>query len=113
MKSASVPIVFLVGLFSFGCDDEQSTKRQNCIESVLEEHHMIPYTGEDLGCKFFITLFEFNGEQYFQLGNHCADMVTYPFDCKGNQICAEGATALCSEFYRSATYMDIVGMDPD
>ena len=108
-----IAIVFLVGLLSFGCNDEQGITQQNCIESVLEEHDMVPYTGEDLGCKFFLSMFEFKGKQYFQLGNHCADLVAHLFDCNGTQFCSDGKSALCSEFDQSARYVGIVGMDPN
>src|SRR5688500_16961094 len=102
--------LFLIGVFAWGCDDEQCIEQQDCIESVLKEHHMISYTGEELGCNFFMSLSEFKGKQYFQLGSHCADMVTYPFDCDGNQLCVNGESARCSEFHQHARYIGIVGI---
>ena|SRR5688572_17426655 len=102
-------ILFLIGVSALGCDD-QCVAQNDCIESVLKEHDMVPYTGEDLGCKFFLSLLEFKGKQYFQLGSHCADMVAYPFDCDGNELCVNGESSLCAEFHQHAQYIGIVGM---
>jgi hypothetical protein len=107
-----IAILFLIGVSAWGCDDDQCIAQNDCIESVLKEHDMVPYTEKELGCKFFLSLFEFRGKQYFQLGSHCADMVAYPFDCDGNELCVNEQSVLCTEFGQRARYIGIVGMAP-
>ena len=72
---------------------------------------MIPYKGQELSCEDHLILYEFEGEQYFQIGNHCADMMFRPFDCNGTYICSEPESEACKNFDQ-AEYKGIVGFVP-
>ncbi|WP_152425077.1 hypothetical protein [Nafulsella turpanensis] len=98
-------LIFLLGLSA--CTEEDITT--NCVDEVLEAQGMVPYQGQDIGCKFFLSLYEYESQQYFLLGNACADMVVYPTACSGNQLC--NSTAECTEFYENARYIGIVGIE--
>lgn len=98
----------LVALFCLsGCGREDV--KINCVDEVLESQAMIPYQGQDIECRFFLSLYEYEEEQYFLLGNNCADMVVYPFGCEGNELCS--STDECTDFYESARYIGIVGVE--
>jgi hypothetical protein len=90
------------------CREECHVKK-NCIENVLVEQGMVAYTGQELGCSTFLTLYQFNGKQYFMLGNHCADMIAYPFDCDGNKLC-ETNDEKCQQYLQSTKYIGVVGI---
>ena len=103
-------ILVLVGLFLASCHHDCEPEK-NCVSETLEENNMVPYTGQELGCGFFLTLFDFHGKQYFVLNNHCADLIDVsPFDCDGNRLCTEGETEECSSFAEEAEYIGIVGI---
>ncbi|MEO1052744.1 MAG: hypothetical protein AAFX87_19070 [Bacteroidota bacterium] len=93
------------------CDEENITKM--CLDEYLEQSDMEPYTGQDLDCKFFLTLYEFQNSQYFLLGNHCADIISFPIDCDGNTLCENGEDRQCRRFYREAVNKGIVGVQKD
>ena len=92
----------------FSCEDCDTVK--NCVDQVLEIKGMVKYDQQELGCSTFLELYKFNGRQYFYLRNHCADMITYPFDCSGNQLCEIGENQNCIDFYETAEYIGIVGI---
>jgi hypothetical protein len=91
-----------------GCREECHVTK-NCIENVLEKQGMVAYTGQELGCSTFLTLYEFDGKQYFMLGNHCTDMIVYPFDCEGNKLC-ETNDEKCQQYLQSTKYIGVVGI---
>jgi hypothetical protein len=93
----------------FACRDECVVER-GCISDVLEEYEMIPYNGQDIGCRHFMTLHELRGKQYFVLGSHCADIVFTAFDCEGNVLCSNGDDELCRDFQENAIELSIVGI---
>jgi hypothetical protein len=91
------------------CKDDCGIER-NCIEKVLIENEMTAYTGEEIACNFHLSLYDLRGQQYFLLKSHCADMVSYPFDCDGNKLCESGESHTCTDFYENANYIGIVGI---
>ena len=82
----------------------------NCVEQVLETNGMVKYEQQELGCNTFLELYKFNGQQYFLLNNHCADMVFYPFDCSGNKLCEMEEDQNCIKFYETAEHIGIIGI---
>src|SRR5688500_7397615 len=93
-------IIFLLNL-TFSCREECDDNK-NCIEDVLDTNGMVKYGGQELGCNTFLELYKFNGQQYFLLNNHCADMIVYPFDCSGNKLCEVEDEQNCINFYETA-----------
>jgi hypothetical protein len=78
-------LIFLALFIFISCHKNKTEEIQNgCIEQVLKDNGMVRYNGEDIGCHFFLVLLKANGNQYFQMDCHCADMRVYPFDCNGN-----------------------------
>ena len=72
---------------------------------------MVEFTDQELGCKLFLELYEYNNKQYFLLGNHCADIISYPTDCDGNKLCESGENSECNKFYADANRIGIVGIE--
>ena len=94
------------------CADQNDSELIECsIESVLDDRNMIAYSGQEIGCKFFLELYHFQDKQFFLLGNHCVDMISYPIDCQRNSLCAYGEDSECEEFFASAERIGIVGID--
>ena len=69
-----------------------------------------PYAGQELGCDFYLTLFDYDGEQYFLLNNNCIDQVFYPFNCDGTILCEDSLTEECERFYTEAKLIGVVGI---
>ncbi len=82
-------ILFLiVGTFlSCSKDDKKSFDFLDCNEHTANYNN---YNGEEIGCHFYYTLTEYNGQQFIELGAHCADLAR-PFVINENceDICAE------------------------
>lgn len=87
MKYFNMPrqIVCIFLFICFGCCKHEEIKI-NCIEDKLKENDMAKYQGEEIGCKFFLSLYEYDNKQYFLLGNYCADMVSYLTGCYGKIV---------------------------
>ena len=109
MKSSNFTILMFIFLL-IGCSKEEAII-SDCIDTTLSEYNMIEFDGQDFGCKFFLELFHYDNKQFFVLGNHCADMISFPFDCAGNTICEDGEDAKCRDFYANAERIEIIGME--
>ena len=105
----SILIVFLISCF--GCDKEDKVSCiSDCTDTFLLQNDMVRYKGEEIGCKFFLSLYEYKNKQYFLLENHCADMASYPTDCDGNKLCEGENAAECNDFYANAKYIGVIGI---
>lgn len=107
MKNLSIILAMLI-LFLIGCSKKEITTE--CIDAMLTERNMVAYNGEDPGCKFFLELYFYQNRQFFILGNHCADMISFPIDCDGNTYCENGEDTGCRKFHRRAERIGIVGI---
>ena len=81
-------LLLLLFTVNAACREECHIEK-NCIEKVLEKNNMVRYADQEVGCKLYLSLFEYKGEQYFMLNNNCADMVSYPFNCNGKKLCED------------------------
>ncbi len=105
-------LIYLIAIVScllVGCAKEEPVNA-DCIESVLINHQMVAYTGQQIDCSFFLELYQYGNKQWFLLGNHCADMISYPFDCDGNLLCDDEASFRCEDFHENAERLRIVGI---
>ncbi len=100
--------LILIGLVS-SCNKEQVIEN-NCSEVQLGQLGMIGYSGQELECRFFLELYHYQNKQYYILGNHCADLISYPTDCDGNTFCEEMNERNCTKFYKKAVKIGIVGI---
>lgn len=106
-------ILFLIFLTGFGCDKkDEVTCINDCMETYLQQNGIASYRGEEVGCKYFVSLYEYQNKQYYVLGNHCADVASNPTDCNGNTLCENGNEKACSDFFEKAKYIGIVGVKP-
>lgn len=80
-KTIITGLAFLI-LFA-GCEKKSEPNNEACIEAFLKANNMVRYTGQTLSCTLFASLYELDGQPYFALGNHCADMIFQPVDCNG------------------------------
>ena len=85
-------------------------REETCLKKVLEQERMVAYSGQAIGCNSFLELYKFDGQQYFVVNNHCADMVILPFDCDGKRLCEKDPDAKGSAFYETAELIRIVGI---
>ncbi|MER2996923.1 DUF6970 domain-containing protein [Pontibacter populi] len=103
-------ILFFICL---GCDKkEEVTCMDDCLDTYLEQNGMVSYKGEEVGCKFFVSLYEYQNKQYYVLDSHCADVAINPTDCNGNTLCGNGNEKGCNDFFEEAKYIGIVGIKP-
>jgi len=109
MKIIRLFIALSVGVAVAGCTKDHIPE-VGCTSSLLEALNMVRYRGQDIGCKLFVALYIHQGKQYFLLNSHCADMISYPTDCEGNQLCTNGEDTACRSFYEDAVWVGIVGV---
>jgi hypothetical protein len=83
----------------------------DCIAAKLDELNMVASSGEGIGCGLHIELFYYKKQQYFMLGDHCIDMVSYPVNCEGNILCANGNDFTCEDFFATAERIGIIGVE--
>lgn len=110
-RLTSILAFVLLLVVSVSCDKEDVSCIKDCLDTTLEQNEMVRYQGEELGCKFFLSLYEYKSKQYYVLGNQCADMVVFPTDCNGNKLCERVGEAACSDFYENARHIGIVGIE--
>lgn len=83
----------------------------DCVDEKLEEFDMVPFTGQEIGCEFFLELYHYRNKQYFVLGSHCADIAINAVDCDGNTLCGtDDNQRKCDRFFRRADNIGIVGI---
>ena len=109
MRILHLTIIIFILLFIACSKDE--TANSDCIETMLSNNSMIEYTGQELECKFFLELYSYTNKQFFLLGNHCADLISYPIDCAGNTLCEDGENFICNNFYAKAERIGIIGIE--
>lgn len=101
------PFFFILSL-ALGCCKPDPEK--DCLKEMLKQNGMAEYKNQDPGCNSFLQLYKLKGRQYFVIGNHCADMVSYPVDCEGKNYCENRSPAECDKFYEMAAYIGIAGI---
>jgi hypothetical protein len=105
--------VFLsIALSIVACQHEQVSPRSSCVDQYLINNNLLAYVGQDLGCKFYVELFELNGKEYFYTDNPCADMLSIPVDCEGILYCQSVNSAELEFFFNNAVSKGIVGVKP-
>jgi hypothetical protein len=103
-------ITFL--FIGFGCDrKDEVTCVNNCMETYLKQNNMVSYKGEEIGCKKFVSLYEYQKKQYYVLGSHCADVASNPTDCNGITLCGSDNNKVCNDFFANAKHIGIVGIE--
>jgi hypothetical protein len=96
----------------FSCDKkDEVTCVNNCMETYLKQNNMVSYKGGEIGCKKFVSLYEYQKKQYYVLGSHCADVASNPTDCSGITLCESGNEKVCNDFFANAKHMGIVGIE--
>ncbi len=103
-------VIFIAILLCASCEQEEATV--DCLEQTLTDLEMIPYTGQELACTFFVHQYTFQNKQYYLLDNHCIDAAFGLEDCEGNSLCIDDDTQLCNDFLPNAIYHGIVGVTP-
>jgi hypothetical protein len=112
-KTSLFTILTILLFISFGCDKkDEVTCIDDCMESYLKQNEMVSYKGEEVGCKYFVSLYEYQNKQYYVLDNHCVDVAINPTDCNGNTLCETVNGKVCNEFFEKAKYIGIVGIKP-
>ncbi len=101
--------IFIALLLCASCYQEEVTV--DCLDEMLTDLDMVSYTGQELGCTFFVHQYTFQNKQYYMLDNYCADIAVNPMDCDRNTICDGNNPSLCEDFFSNATYHGIVGVD--
>ncbi len=95
----------------FNCCTKQEMITKNCQKEFLENAGMEIYNGQDLGCRYFFTLYQYKGYQYYLLGNNCIDMISYPVSCEGHVPCVQNEFWDCELFFKKASRIGIVGVE--
>ena len=97
---------------SVGCSKESVDLRQvDCIEKQLEKREMVPYDGQKLGCKMYLVLFHYRGEQVFQLNNNCARLTVGPKNCMGISPYKSNNSSERTQYFTETERIGIVGIE--
>ena len=112
IKMSARPFIFvsftLCSFLSSCLKDTSVSPWPSCTDEIVERNGMIRYTGQRIDCEFFLSMFLYEGAQYFSLGCHCADMLTSIVDCEGEVLCSVNED--CTWFYTQAKCVGIVGI---
>ena len=114
MKIQLVGLAFLM-LLAISCKHkpiEEPAAVLSCEEAFIQSHQLLPYNGQELGCKGYYALYELEGKSYFSADNPCADMISNPVDCDGQPYAPSLDSPQLAYFYSHATYVRIVGIAP-
>jgi len=76
-------ILLLALVSTLSCSLDSNNNTSDCIVEKLVEYGMIEYTEQELGCNFFLEMYDYNGDQYFVRNNHCADIAFLVTGCEG------------------------------
>lgn len=108
-------IKFLLSLllftFLFFACDKEDNKPLSCFEEYLTKNQMVKYKEQEIGCKTYLALYEFEGKEYYKFHNQCGYIVSYPTDCEGTRLCEDLESALCEQFHETAVFKGIVGIE--
>ena len=92
-----------------GCSDINTLG--DCRQEFMEKFKMVPFTGEDPGCKNTLSEYDLFGKKFIALGNHCADVIFVPIDCEGKKLNRPGNFAEQTLFDRFAKDKGIFAVD--
>ena len=104
-------ILATLSLLMFSCSKPDNLN-SDCIEKMLSDNDMKEFNGTKYtsGCNNYLSLYKWDGDQYFLYDNPCVDFLTpIVFDCDGNNICNQASNQECSDFFEEAEYIAIVG----
>lgn len=110
MKNLSI-FLFLI-LLGVSCRKQSTDQPLSCVDQYIQDHHLLKYTGQDLGCHFYVQLYELDGKEYFLTDCPCADMFSIPKDCSGVPYCDSLNTQAMTYFSINAVPKKIVGLLP-
>jgi len=103
--------IFLLLLFAAACRKIE-VPSSSCIDQFFAANNMTPSTAPIYGCKFYVGVYDLDGEIYFQHDHTCADMLAMPVDCSGSPLCASFDDPLFEHFLRNAASLGIFGVYP-
>ncbi|MFT4533061.1 MAG: hypothetical protein ACJA1A_000818 [Saprospiraceae bacterium] len=87
----------------------ETSEEKLCIAYFLEEFNMKPYNGEDLACKTYIRLYEYENTQFALMDNHCADFAPFTvYDCNGEEFCF---TSIGPCYIQESLDLGIIGIE--
>ena len=102
------PLILIFFCLIFARCKHESVIKVNC-DGILEEYNMVPYHGQEIGCKMTLGLYEFENVSYYVLSSVCIDMILFPVDCDGNKLC-ETISEDCLNFYDHSVFIGTVGI---
>ena len=97
-------LFFLIPILYVCCTKIQL--KLECTTQKLSEQDMIKYEWQDLECKTFLELYNIDGEAYYALNNHCADIIFRLVDCEGVEL------SNYNNYNHDKDFVSIVGFKP-
>ena len=110
MKYLPLTLLFLFCLSACRHDPPELTF--SCVDQYIQDHQLIKYTGQELGCNFYVRVYTLDGKEYFGEDNPCADMIAIPSDCEGQPYCTSADDPALQYFYQHAEAKNIIGIKP-
>ena len=105
-------ILFVLALGLFISCKKESNLTKDCISKQLVYAHMIPYVGQEIGYKYYLDLYELDGNQYYFLNNNYIDFSPVIIDCDGKLVCGKNPTPECNNILLNAKFVKTVGIEP-
>lgn len=96
---------------TIACGKQDHSLDSECIATAVRHSNMVIYKGQDLKCKNYLSLYQFQNRHYFVLDNHCADVIPNPIDCEGNRLCFDMEDPICKEFFINSKWIRIIGVE--
>lgn len=97
-------------LLNYACAKQEVNYKCSLDEFSLENTGWTPIKKSmDIGCALYLEAFSWNGEAYYSVGSHCADIAPNPFrGCDEKLICESPQANTCEQFYQERRNLGIV-----
>ncbi len=97
---------------SIDCDNDCDKRHSECLDFFLEKYDMELYCEQNLGCRNYLEHWNFEGEDYYLIDNHCADISPVPYDCNDNKLFDDPKDELGQLFLQDAEFIEILAYQP-
>lgn len=111
MKSKLTFLALCTILF-FSCKkDNEVNLDKGCFKTYFEMHNFVPYSGQTPNCQDYATLFEYEGQFYFQRQNFCQRWGAIFETCEGVRIDQEDSLIDFLDFSNNAKSRGILAIE--
>ena len=101
-------IIFFIKFLFISCTYDNPITP--CLDNIFPDDKWKPYRGESLTgqCYWYINHSVWRGDDYFENGGTCVDMISIPQKCDGTFLCFSFSDPILDTFWRETNRLGIV-----